>query len=119
MNNPAIAQIVEDTLKYFDEKRYNLYVWSVMPNHVHVLFRPFDGESLEKILHSWKSYSAKHANAILNRQGAFWQQEYYDHLVRSEEEFYRIQEYILNNPIAAGLRDWVWVGFGNTYATHP
>jgi menaquinone-specific isochorismate synthase len=116
MNNPTIAQIVEDALKYFDEKRYHLYVLSVMPNHVHVLFRPFEEMSLDKVLHSWKSYSAKQANAILNRQGIFWQQEYYDHLIRSEKEFYQIQEYILNNPIAAGLRDWKWVGYGNIFA---
>jgi hypothetical protein len=38
------------------------------------------------------------------------QREYYDRLVRSEEEFYRIVNYILENPEKAGLRDWRWVG---------
>jgi hypothetical protein len=34
---------------------------------------------------------------------AFWQNESYDHVVRNEEEFRRIQRYIELNPVRAGL----------------
>ncbi len=47
---------------------------------------------------------------LLRRTGRFWEHEYYDHLLRSEEEFYRTVTYILNNPKKAGLRNWRWVG---------
>ena len=95
--------------------RYRIYAWCVMPNHVHALFRILDGHDLAKILHAWKSFSSKRANRLLGRSGEFWQREYYDHLVRSERVFYRIVNYILENPNRAGLRDWKWIGVDLKY----
>jgi REP element-mobilizing transposase RayT len=41
---------------------------------------------------------------MLTRRGkAFWQDESYDHVVRSADEFQRIRAYIENNPVSAGL----------------
>ena len=36
--------------------------------------------------------------------GTFWQPEYYDHLIRDEADLFHAVEYVLNNPLAAGLR---------------
>jgi len=36
---------------------------------------------------------------ILNQYGTFWQKSFYDHIIRNEADLYRMQEYILNNPI--------------------
>jgi putative transposase len=73
-----------------------------MPNHVHLLLTP--QVSLSKLLGSMKAASAKRANLLLHRSGEpFWQDESYDHLVRSGEEFRRVQWYIENNPVAACL----------------
>jgi len=107
---PAIADLVAETLMHFEASRHRMYAWCVMPNHVHTLFRLLAGHSLSEVLQAWKSYSGKKANRLLSRSGEFWQHEYYDHLVRSEEEFYRIVDYIAANPSKAGLRDWRWVG---------
>jgi menaquinone-specific isochorismate synthase len=107
---PAVADLVAETLKHFEASRYRMYAWCVMPNHVHALFRLLRDHSLAEVLQAWKSYSGKKANQLLGRSGEFWQHEYYDHLVRSEEEFYRIVNYIAANPSRAGLRDWRWVG---------
>jgi hypothetical protein len=41
---------------------------------------------------------------ILGQTGQpFWQDESYDHLVRSGEEYRRVERYIVNNPVRAGL----------------
>ena len=108
--NPAVADAVVGTLQHFHAARYHLYAWCVMPNHVHVLFRLLDGYALDGVMHSWKSYSAKKANRLLGRTGKFWQREYYDHMVRSEAAFYRIVNYIFQNPEKVGLRNWRWMG---------
>jgi putative DNA methylase len=75
---------------------------------------------LASVLHSWKSYTAKEANRILGRSGEFWQREYYDYLVRDEEDFYRYLEYTLQNPVKAGLcerwEDWPWNGLAEVDA---
>ncbi len=109
LGNPAIAETVVNALKEFDGSRYRMFSWAVMPNHVHVLFQTMGKISLAGILHSWKSFSAKAANRILGRSGSFWQQEYYDRLIRNADEFGRALKYIEENPSKAGLENWPWV----------
>jgi putative DNA methylase len=90
--------LVAESLHYRDGKVYTLHAFCVMPNHVHLVCTPLEKpngiyHSLTAILHSLKRYTAREANRILGRQGAFWQAESYDHLVRDEGEFRRIIAY--------------------------
>ncbi|MFZ0300270.1 MAG: transposase [Candidatus Sulfotelmatobacter sp.] len=109
LRNPVIAEVMANTLCHFDQSRYRLFAWCIMPNHVHVVARLFPGEALAAVVHSWKSFSAKHANRVLGAHGAFWQREYYDHLIRGEEEFERAIRYVAENPAKANLRHWKWI----------
>ncbi|HUS70716.1 MAG TPA: hypothetical protein VM075_08075 [Anaerolineae bacterium] len=63
-------------------------------------------------MHSLKRYTARQANVLLGRRGHFWQHENYDHVVRDRPEQDRIIDYVLNNPVRAGLvehwEDWKW-----------
>ncbi|MEX2261754.1 MAG: transposase [Bryobacteraceae bacterium] len=103
LRQPAIAQLVLDAIEYGAEiGHYEMHSWVIMPNHVHLLLTPH--VSVSKLLGSLKAATAKRANLLLRRTGRpFWQDESYDHLVRSGEEFRRIQRYIANNPVTAGL----------------
>ncbi|OHB65219.1 MAG: hypothetical protein A2Y76_06090 [Planctomycetes bacterium RBG_13_60_9] len=107
---PEIASLVQDALRHFDGQRYELTAWCIMPNHVHVIVRPFESYNLADILHSWKSFTAKEANRQLGVAGSFWQEEYYDHLIRDEEDFNHQLSYLFQNPERAGLKAWPWVG---------
>lgn len=109
MRQHCIAQLIQNALECFNKKRYLLYAWCIMPNHVHAVFQPFQEYTLDKILHSWKSYTATQANKLLKRTGVFWQREYYDHLIRNQTEFLRIIEYVVENPVKAGMKNWPWV----------
>jgi len=81
---------------------YELHAWVIMPNHVHLVLTP--QVDVSKALGLLKAGSAKSANLLLGRAGQpFWQDESYDHLVRNDEEFRRIQRYIENHPVTAGL----------------
>lgn len=110
LSHPSVAELVEQALLHFDAQRYCLHAWVVMPNHVHVLITPRPGHDLSQILHSWKSFTAKKANALLGKTGAFWQQEYFDRFVRNEKHFEDALNYIEPNPVKAGLcddpKDW-------------
>lgn len=108
LRHQPVAQLIQDSLEYFNGERYQLHTQCVMPNHVHVVFELLEGYSLEKTLHSWKSYTATKANKLLNRSGIFWQKEYFDHLIRNEVSFERIVKYVLENPKKAGLKNWPW-----------
>ena len=112
LRRPEIAALVRDSLQYFDGVLYNLHAWVVMPNHVHVLVIPLDDHSLSGIAHSWKSYTAKQANKMLERNGKFWHEDYFDRFVRDDDHFEAIVNYIHLNPVKAGLctnpEDWEW-----------
>jgi len=103
LKNPAVAEIVQNALLFFNNQRYTLHAWVIMPNHVHVLFTPAEGWTLTIILHSWKSFSAREANKVLDRTGEFWQPEYFDRAIRDERGFIAAVEYIEYNPVKAGL----------------
>jgi (E)-4-hydroxy-3-methylbut-2-enyl-diphosphate synthase len=64
------------------------------------------GFDLPTVLHSWKSFTAKKANQLLRRTGAFWQKEYYDHLVRDGEDLLHQVRYVLQNPTTTAGRAW-------------
>lgn len=119
LRDPRVAEMVVGAFKFFDSQRYDLHAWCVMPNHAHLLFSPYplpgkNSSELKGILHSWKSFSAHEANKILERTGQFWQEEYFDRIVRSEKEFAFYITYILDNPVKAGLcrhwKEWSWSG---------
>ena len=112
MKSDDIAGIVAGALQHFDDARYRLFAWCVMPNHVHTVVQPFAGYELPNIVHSWKSFTSKEANRVMGRTGQFWQPEPYNHLIRDEEDLRRQVEYVLTNPARAGLKNWKWVGRG-------
>ena len=120
LKNDEIANLVLNNLYHHHQKRYELICALLMPNHSHIIIRPLKNENnenfaLQAIMKWHKNYTAVHANKILNRKGAFWLHESYDHFVRDEKELYRIINYILQNPVKAGLvnhfKEWscFWV----------
>lgn len=60
-----VAEMVAGALQFFDGLRYRQFAWSVMPNHVHAVFKSLPSWPFAKIMHSWKSFTAKEANKIL------------------------------------------------------
>jgi REP element-mobilizing transposase RayT len=109
-----IASIANNAIRYFNNERYELFAWTIMPNHVHVLLKLLGDFSLSSIIHSWKSFSAREANRVLARTGEFWQREYFDILVTSDRQLEFFLRYVLNNPVKAGLCteifQWPWTG---------
>jgi REP element-mobilizing transposase RayT len=113
MKDARIAKLVADAIQYGAEhlQLYRLCAYVVMSNHVHILIWPKG--LLPEITKAIKGFTAREANLILGRTGQkFWQEESFDHAVRSEDEFYRIKRYIERNPVKAGLvespEDWPW-----------
>jgi putative transposase len=112
LRDEQIARLVAAAiLEGHHRSLYELQAWVIMPNHVHLLMLPRG--ALARITQWLKGSTARAANQALSRQGQpFWQQESYDHWVRTEKEFDRIVRYIEENPVAAGLvksaEDWAW-----------
>ena len=113
LKDERVAKTIAEVIHFRDKKVYDLLVYCIMPNHVHIVFAvERSATSLYKILQSLKAYTARDANKLLNRKGAFWQHESYDHVVRDRKELERIVNYVLNNPVKAGFvtcwNQWEW-----------
>ncbi len=91
---PNCKEIVRNALLYFNEDRYRLGEFTIASNHVHLLIEPLSDYLLSDIMRSIKSFSAKEINKTTSRTGHFWQKEYFDHIVRSEEQLLRFVHYI-------------------------
>lgn len=125
LRDGRVADQVAHSLHYRNGRVFRLDAFSIMPNHVHVLFKPLVAKLLEgardadhgyyslaSIMQSLKGFTAHSCNRLLERDGEFWAHESYDHYVRDNEEWQRMVAYILNNPVKAGYvrewRDWKW-----------
>lgn len=117
LKDVRVASQVAESLQYRDGRVFRLDAFSIMPNHVHVVFKPLaapdcDDQSLAKIMQSLKGFTAHECNMLLEREGEFWAHESYDHYVRDQDEWDRIVAYVLNNPVKAGYvkdwSDWQW-----------
>ncbi len=113
-----IRMVVANRIKQAAPKGYDLLAYCIMPNHVHLVVdtaNQLDAlstqqevtddtyQQLYKTLGLIKGGSAFEANRLLNRTGAFWQPESYDHYVRDGNELARIIDYVVQNPVRAGL----------------
>ena len=112
LRDERIAFLVEDALLHFDDQRYRMIAWCVMPNHAHVVAEIWEGWPLAGNVHSWKSYTAHAANRSLGRTGDFWFREYFDRFLRDDRHFRNAVQYIDQNPVKAGLvrlpEEWRW-----------
>jgi len=100
--------------------RTELLAAVVMPDHVHLLLRALRNEDgwpipLVGIMQSLKSATGHRINKLLGRSGPVWEEESFDHVLRSNESLEEKREYIRQNPVKAGLVQtpedyrWLWL----------
>lgn len=105
---------------YFLNVKIDVFV--VMPNHIHgIIFitderrggvsppnhtlqgeetSPLQKRALGQIVAYFKYQTTKQVNQIRNAIGtSFWQRNYYEHVIRNEDDLRQIREYIVNNPL--------------------
>ncbi len=129
LSNDKIAKIVSDALHFKDKKVFDLIAYTIMPNHIHIIIKPtkddliksneriYDSNNIPKyplgdIMKSFKGFTSRNCNKILNRSGPFWHHENYDHIIRDYNELIDKINYVLENPVKAGLvnswEKWKW-----------
>lgn len=99
-----IGEIVEQEI-YGLQLRYDVVVekYVIMPNHIHMILflrgnQP--AKTLSDVLCTLKSITTKRANQIdgyIGRQ--IWQRSFHDHIIRDEEDYSKIWQYIDENPV--------------------
>jgi len=87
----------------------------IMPDHVHFFCRAELGaKPLQVFMQRWKEWSSKRMTRELNISGTVWQEEFFDHVLRSGESYSQKWGYVKENPVRAGLvtssGEWPWQG---------
>ncbi len=119
LRQPVVAALVLAGLRQQAANgHYELTAACAMPNHLHVVLRlPLASpEAFYRVLQRFKSTTAVLANRALGRNGRFWQDESYDHVVREgqPEALARAVRYTVHNPVKAGLCSQ-WQAWEGTY----
>lgn len=120
-----IGKEVVKTIDYIEDQNLNIIFdkYIIMPNHIHLLIKLHNEQlgghglqgtpelipteyikvgnpPLHKIVGQLKSYTNKKYNEInKTKKLILWQRNYYDHIIRNEEEYQEIWRYIETNPI--------------------
>ena len=102
LNGEVLAYLYRFLLSK-DRLLYELVAFSIMPNHLHLLFK--QKEKIAKTVLLIKGASSFEINKILGRKGAFWEKGYFDKGIRDEAHFGIVYDYIANNAVKAGLND--------------
>ena len=116
----AARTIVLQPCLHDNDTKLSMQAAIVMPEHVHLLLIPLeDGDGqpypLKDIFKLIKGASARSLNKLTGRGGPVWQEESFDHVLRSDESFEEKMEYIRQNPVRRGLVNrpedypWLWV----------
>ena len=97
---------IEEINKVYSTKRIEKYV--IMPNHVHFILVVNEGEaqgpsrtpaptraneSVPAFVSTLKRFTNRESGTML------WQRGYYDHVIRNEEDYLAVWQYIETNPV--------------------
>jgi len=111
LGKPKVAELVESTLLADHRRIYELRAWVIMPNHIHLVVDVWR-TPLSVLVKQWKGATSRQANGALGRSGQFWQEDYWDTLIRDADQLGKAVRYVENNPTEAKMvRDpkaWKW-----------
>ena len=87
----------------------------IMPDHVHFFCAPeLEAKPLPIFMGFWKEWTSKGIKRQLSLASPLWQDEFFDHVLRSSESYSEKWNYVRDNPVRAGLvtnaDDWPWQG---------
>ena len=89
--------------------RFLVYSYCLMPDHFHgIVGLGESGKTLGQICGAFKSLSTRRYWQWY--EGRLWQRQFFDHIVRNDEDLCETLEYIELNPVRDGLMNWLYVG---------
>jgi REP element-mobilizing transposase RayT len=114
-SNEAAGILVDEWRNAHDRHGWAIGRYVIMPEHVHFFCSAELGaKALPTFMRAWKQWTSKRAARELNLSGTVWQEEFFDHVLRSSESYSQKWDYVKENPVRAGLvknsDEWPWQG---------
>lgn len=118
---PLLCQtLVQGLLEAIWAKSAGIDGWFVgryvlMPDHVHFFSKPaLTAKPIADWMKTWKSVSSRRIAAGAKADQPIWQEDYFDHYVRSASAYGEMWEYVRQNPVRKRLcvcpEDWPYQG---------
>ncbi len=111
LGNPEIRRISVDSLEHFDNERYIITAYVIMPNHLHALIIPLEDNTVKSIFKSFIRFTTRKINKLTGRSGCLWQSEPFDRIIRNNEHYRNCVDYIRRNPLHLKPEDYSLGGF--------
>jgi putative transposase len=114
---PGLSELERDLVMSImlgeQNKRYHLWAWVVMEDHVHTVVALAEDVTLSQVLHTWKSFSAHELQRKFGRKGQVWLHDSFDRIIRNEDELFQKCNYIMTNPVRRwpGTAEYRWCGY--------
>lgn len=113
LRDEQVARLVQSALQAGHGRRYTLRAWSILPNHMHVVFTVAEGVDAGAVVREWRTYTTSQINLLLDRGAVeFWERQPY---LRPLEDEGQVQQRIKNTEFRAvnarlcrRPRDWKW-----------
>ncbi len=102
------SEELEKAILHFQDERYFVSSYVVMPNHCHLSIKPLGDWELTDILRSLKGFVAHRINKLRGASGMVWQDESYTRIIRDREHLWRVVQYIGRNPKLANIPRDAW-----------
>jgi REP element-mobilizing transposase RayT len=105
LKDPIVARMVVESIKFRNGREWNVCEFVVMPSHLHLFVELLADAHLKQSIEQFKRWTGHQAVKVLkmNDGGRFWQDEWFDHWSRSDNEDEKIVRYIRHNPVKAQL----------------
>ncbi len=106
IQNQIIYKWINITENKFKNIKFDKYI--IMPDHLHFIVNITErhiGRSLQDVMNFFKTMTTNdYINCVKNDalkpfNKKLWQKSYYDHIIRNQDDYNEIWEYIDNNPI--------------------
>ena len=105
-------QIVMEVTKLQEESFWGVYLYCIMPDHIHLIVNP-GSKGLAEAVKRFKGrlcvFWRLHGDGM-----SLWQDGYFDHVLRSSESYTDKCRYVMENPVRAGLAkaadEYEWTG---------
>lgn len=102
--NKDAVQIIFDALDWLEYHQYiECYFAILMPDHLHLVFQLTGEKSLSQVMKSLKGFTARKIKQHFSLNDPVWQEQFYDHAIREDEDLIEIMKYCMFNPVRAGL----------------
>src|SRR5438552_13874852 len=111
-----VARILADEWRdAHDRHGWAIGRYVIMPDHVHFFCRAeLDAKKLSVFMRAWKQWTSKRMARELNFSGTIWQEQFFDHVLRSGDSYSQKWNYVRQNPVRADLAasadEWPWQG---------